>query len=93
MTRLGLALVLLPCLAALGAAQEPSDFRPASSNVWDAQYPRRQQGTSRGPTEGARGHEGPAELLERAEIDMVKQPDGVWSAITSRSCRACTTTC
>ena len=40
MTRLGLALVLLPCLAALGAAQEPSDFRPASSNVLDAQYPR-----------------------------------------------------
>ena len=40
MTRLGLVLVLLPCLAAPASAQEPTDFRPASSNVWDAQYPR-----------------------------------------------------
>ena len=68
MTRLGLALVLLPCLAALGAAQEPIGLSAGLQQcVGCAVPPRRQQGTSRGPAEGARGHEGPAELLERAE--------------------------
>jgi hypothetical protein len=37
MMRAGLAFLLLasPCYA-----QEPSDLQPASTNVWDAQYPR-----------------------------------------------------
>ena len=39
MKRLGLALALL-LLAALCSAQDAPDFRPASTNVWDAQYPR-----------------------------------------------------
>jgi hypothetical protein len=40
MTRLGLALALLTRLAAPCSAQDASDFHPASTNVWDAQYPR-----------------------------------------------------
>ena len=40
MKRFGLALMLLSCLSALCAAQEPADFQPASTNVWDAPYPR-----------------------------------------------------
>ncbi len=68
MRRLGLALALLPCLAAPCSAQDASDFHPASTNVWDAQYPRVDStGRVEDPTQGARRHEGPAELLERAE--------------------------
>ena len=40
MSHIGLALVLLSCLATVGTAQDPADFRPASTNVWDAPYPR-----------------------------------------------------
>jgi enterochelin esterase family protein len=40
MKRLVIAMALLACLAALASAQESADFRPASTNVWDAQYPR-----------------------------------------------------
>ena len=37
MKRLCLALLLL---AGFGFAQEPADFRPATTNVWGAEYPR-----------------------------------------------------
>jgi enterochelin esterase-like enzyme len=80
---LALMLVLLSCLSALSFAQETSDFRPASTNVWDAPYPR---------VDGA----GRVEIRLRApdattvrlnfwsgpKVDMVKGPDGVWSVIT-----------
>ncbi len=83
MTRIGLALVLLLCLAGICPAQEPSDFRPASTNVMDAPYPR---------VDGA----GRVEVRLKApeatkvrlnfwsgpKVDMVKQPDGVWSFVT-----------
>jgi len=35
MNRLGLALVVLQCLAGLGAAQEAADFRPVKIKVDD----------------------------------------------------------
>ena len=83
MTRLGLALVLLPCLAALGAAQEPSDFRPASSNVWDAQYPRvDSKGRVEVRLKAPEAMKVRLNFWSGPKIDMVKQPDGVWSAIT-----------
>jgi enterochelin esterase family protein len=31
---------MMSCLPTLCAAQEPADFHPASTNVWDAPYPR-----------------------------------------------------
>jgi hypothetical protein len=40
MKRSGLTLAILLCIAPLSYAQESSDFRPASTNVWDAQSPR-----------------------------------------------------
>ena len=83
MTRLGLALMLLPCLAALGAAQEPSDFRPASSNVWDAQYPRvDSKGRVEVRLKAPEATKVRLNFWSGPKIDMVKQPDGVWSAIT-----------
>jgi len=40
MRRLGLALALLLGVSTVSAAQGAADFQPASTNVWDAQYPR-----------------------------------------------------
>ncbi len=83
MRHLGLALVLLACLAAFASAQEASDFRPASTNVWDAQYPRVD---SKGRVEIR--IKAPDATTVRVNFwsgpkaDMVKQPDGVWSFIT-----------
>ena len=83
MTRLGLALVLLPCLAALGSAQEPSDFRPASTNVWDAQYPRvDSKGRVEVRLKAPDATKVRLNFWSGPKIDMVKQPDGVWSVIT-----------
>ncbi len=83
MKRLALALIVLQCFAVSGSAQEPGDFRPASTNVWDAQYPR---------VDG----KGRVEIRLRApeatsvrvnfwsgpKVDLVKQPDGVWRVVT-----------
>jgi hypothetical protein len=65
MMQIGLALLFL---ASVASAQEAGDFKPASTNVWGAEYPRVDgAGASRDPSEGARGHPRPGELLERAE--------------------------
>jgi len=83
MTRLGLALALLPCLAAPASAQEPADFRPASSNVWDAQYPRvDSKGRVEVRLKAPEAMKVRLNFWSGPKIDMVKQPDGVWSAIT-----------
>ena len=83
MTRLGLVLVLLPCLAAPASAQEPTDFRPASSNVWDAQYPRvDSKGRVEVRLKAPEAMKVRLNFWSGPKIDMVKQPDGVWSAIT-----------
>ena len=83
MTRLGLALVLLPCLAALCSAQEPADFRPASSNVWDAQYPRvDSKGRVEVRLKAPEAMKVRLNFWSGPKVDMVKQPDGVWSVIT-----------
>jgi enterochelin esterase-like enzyme len=83
MKRLGLALVLLPCLAALGAAQEPTDFRPASTNVWDAQYPRVDtKGRVEIRLKAPEATKVRLNFWSGPKIDMGKGPDGVWSVIT-----------
>jgi enterochelin esterase-like enzyme len=70
-------------LATVCSAQESSDFRPASTNVWGAQYPR---------VDG----DGRVEIRIKApdatkvrvnfwsgpKLEMVKQPDGVWTVTT-----------
>jgi enterochelin esterase-like enzyme len=83
MKQLGLALVLLQCLAAPAWAQETADFRPASTNVWGAPYPRVD---SKGRVEvRLKAPEATTVRLNfwsGPKVDMVKQPDGVWSVIT-----------
>ena len=69
--------------ASLCSAQESGDFRPAETNVWGAEYPR---------VDGA----GRVEIRIKApdatkvrvsfwsgpKLDMVKQPDGLWTVTT-----------
>ena len=83
MKRIGLALVLLSCLAAVCSAQAPADFRPASTNVWNAPYPR-VDGTGRVEVRLTAPEAAKVRLnfWSGPKIDMVRQPDGVWSIIT-----------
>src|SRR5689334_18700749 len=81
MWRLGIVALLLsiPC-----AAQEAKDFRPASTNVWGAEYPRvdgsgRVQVRIKAPdakTVKLNFWSGP-------KVDMAKQPDGFWTVTTA----------
>ncbi len=65
MRRLGLALVLT---ASVCSAQDSGDFKPATTNVWGAQYPRVDaKGRVEIRIKAARRHEGPRQLLERAQ--------------------------
>ncbi|MBP7571910.1 MAG: esterase, partial [Acidobacteria bacterium] len=83
MNRLGLALVVLQCLAGLGAAQEAADFRPASTNVWDAQYPRVDgKGRVEIRLKAPEATTVRVNFWSGPKVAMVKQPDGVWSVIT-----------
>jgi enterochelin esterase-like enzyme len=80
MKQLGWALLLL---ASVCSAQESADFRPATTNVWGAEYPR---------VDGA----GRVEIRIKApdatkvrvnfwsgpKVDMVKQADGFWTVTT-----------
>ncbi len=83
MKRIGLALVLLPCLAAVCTAQEPADLRPASTNVWDAPYPRVDStGRVEVRIKAPEATKVRLNFWSGPKIDMVKQPDGAWSVIT-----------
>ncbi|MGE5126207.1 MAG: alpha/beta hydrolase-fold protein [Betaproteobacteria bacterium] len=80
MKQVGFALFLA---ASVCSAQEPGDFRPASTNVWGAEYPRVDGG-------------GRVEVRIKApdatkvrlnfwsgpKLDMAKQPDGYWTVTT-----------
>ena len=80
MKPLGWALLLS---ASVCSAQDSADFRPATTNVWGAEYPR---------VDGA----GRVEIRIKApdatnvrvnfwsgpKVDMVKQPDGFWTVTT-----------
>ena len=80
MKRLGIALLLLSsyCLA-----QSPDGFEPASTNVWGASYPRVDAG---GRAEfRIKAPDATAVKLNfwsNPKMDMVKQPDGFWTATT-----------
>jgi enterochelin esterase family protein len=83
MSRLGLALALLVSVSTLSAAQETADFHPASTNVWDAQYPRvDSQGRVEIRLKAPDAAKVRLNFWSGPKIDMVKQPDGVWSVIT-----------
>ena len=83
MKAIGLALLLLPSLAAVCSAQEVAAFRPASTNVWDAPYPRVDStGRVEVRLKAPEATKVRLNFWSGPKIDMVKQPDGVWSVIT-----------
>jgi enterochelin esterase family protein len=80
MKTIGFALFLL---ASVCSAQESGDFRPATTNVWGAQYPRVDGG---GRVEVR--IKAPEAVKVRVnfwsgpKLDMAKQPDGYWTVTT-----------
>jgi enterochelin esterase family protein len=83
MKRIGLALVLLTGVSALCSAQEAADFRPASTNVWDAQYPRVDSaGRVEVRLKAPEATKVRLNFWSGPKVDMAKGPDGVWSVIT-----------
>jgi enterochelin esterase-like enzyme len=83
MRRLGLSLVVLLNLAGPCAAQEPSDFRPATTNVWDAPYPRVDgKGRVEVRLKAPQATTVRLNFWSGPKVDMIKQADGVWTVIT-----------
>ena len=81
MRQVGLPALLL--LASLCSAQERSDFRPATTNVWGAEYPRVD---STGRVEirfkAPDATKVRANFWSGPKVDMARQPDGFWTVVT-----------
>ena len=80
MMRAGLAFLLF---ASLCYAQEPGDFQPASTNVWDAQYPRVDSaGRVQIRVKAPDATKVKLNFWSGPKVDMEKQPDGFWTVTT-----------
>jgi enterochelin esterase family protein len=80
MKQIGIMILLF---ASLCCAQEPGDFQPAVTNVWDAQYPRvdgagRVQLRVKAPD----ATKVRANFWSGPKLDMEKQADGFWTVTT-----------
>src|SRR5271165_7030953 len=81
MMRVGLVFLLL---ASFCYAQAPADFQPASTNVWDAQYPRVDNaGRVQVRVNAPDAAKVKLNFWSGPKVDMEKQPDGFWTVITS----------
>ena len=81
MRRIACALVLLagPC-----AAQDASDFRPAETNVWNAEYPRIDAaGRVQVRIKAPEANKVRLNFWSGPKVDMEKQPDGYWTVTTT----------
>jgi enterochelin esterase family protein len=77
-----LALALM-CFSALCAADEPGDFHPATSNVWDAQYPRvDSSGRVLVRVKAPDANKVKVNFWSGPKADMEKQADGYWTFTT-----------
>jgi enterochelin esterase-like enzyme len=80
MKHLGLAVLLV---ASLCSAQESSDFQPATTNVWGAQYPRVDTaGRVEVRIKAPDATKVRLNFWSGPKVDMVKQPDGFWTVTT-----------
>jgi enterochelin esterase family protein len=80
MKQIGMAILLL---ASLCSAQESSDFRPAATNVWGAEYPRVDSaGRVEVRIKAPDATKVRVNFWSGPKIDMVKQPDGFWTVTT-----------
>ena len=80
MKRLGIALLLLSSFC---FAQDPGAFEPASTNVWGAEYPRVDaSGRAEFRIKAPDATTVKLNFWSNPKMDMVKQPDGFWTATT-----------
>jgi enterochelin esterase family protein len=80
MKQLGVALVLL---ASAVAAQEASDWKPAETNVWGAQYPRVDAaGKVEIRIKAPEATKVRVNFWSGPKADMTKQADGFWTIVT-----------
>ncbi len=80
MKKVGLSVFLL---ASLGSAQEPSDFKPAETNVWGAEYPRvDSSGRVEIRVKAPDAAKVRLNFWSGPKVEMAKQPDGFWTVIT-----------
>jgi enterochelin esterase family protein len=80
MKRLGIALLLLSSFC---FAQDPGGFEPASTNVWGAEYPRVDaSGRAEFRIKAPDATTVKLNFWSNPKMDMVKQPDGFWTATT-----------
>jgi enterochelin esterase family protein len=83
MKQAGAALSVMVLLAAVSSAQEPGDFRPASTNVWGAEYPRVDgQGRVEIRIKAPEATSVRVNFWSGPKLDMVKQADGFWTVTT-----------
>jgi len=76
---------LLPLLllASVVSAQDPGEFRPASTNVWGAEYPRVDAaGRVEIRIKAPEANSVKLNFWSGPKVDMVKQPDGFWTVTT-----------
>ncbi len=80
MNRVGLAILLF---ASLGCAQDQSNFQPASTNVWGAEYPRVDSaGRAEFRVKAPDATKVRLNFWSGPKLDMVKQSDGFWTVTT-----------
>jgi enterochelin esterase family protein len=69
--------------ASLGFAQEPGDFKPATTNVWGAEYPRVDStGRVEIRVKAPDASKVRLNFWSGPKVEMAKQPDGFWTVIT-----------
>jgi enterochelin esterase-like enzyme len=79
--RYGRIAILL--FATLCCAQEPTDFHPASTNVWGAEYPRVDgKGRVQVRVKAPDATKVRLNFWSGPKLDMEKQPDGFWTITT-----------
>src|SRR6266700_1473974 len=81
MRSLGVFLVFL--LSSLCCAQESGGFRPATTNVWGAEYPRvDDSGRIQIRVKAPDAAKVRVNFWSGPKVDMQKQPDGFWTVTT-----------
>ena len=74
-------------------AQTQDSFQPASTNVWGAAYPRVDaSGRAQFRVKAPDANKVQVNFWGAAKLDMVKQPDGFWTATSRRWFLGFTTT-
>ncbi|HSE20464.1 MAG TPA: alpha/beta hydrolase-fold protein [Pyrinomonadaceae bacterium] len=77
------AVVLIFLLSSLSSAQQPTDFRSATTNVWGAEYPRvDSSGRVQIRVKAPEATKVRLNFWSGPKVDLEKQPDGFWTITT-----------